>query len=60
MDNPLRYKTITTEKCEKTHRKKIDEAKLDTTIQIEEIRTLYDVVDNGIVWKSRILYRIKD
>ena len=56
MDDLL-YKTISTETCEKTHRKKIDEVKKDQTIQIEEIRTLYDIVDGGLVWKSRILYR---
>lgn len=56
----LRYKTLSTPKCEKTHRKKIDEIKLDNTIDIEEIRTLYAVENGQIVWKSRILYRNKN
>ena len=52
----LRYKTIETKTCEKTHRKKINEVKKDQTIQIEEIRTLYGVKDGKIIWKTRILY----
>ena len=51
------YKVIKTETCEKTHRKKINEVKQDTTIQIENIRTLYDVEDGKIIWNSTIIYR---
>ena len=56
-EDDLLYKTILTEKCEKTHRKKINEVKKDLTIQIENIRTLYEIVDGGLVWNSTILYR---
>ena len=51
------YKVIKTETCEKTHRKKINEVKQDTTIQIENIRTLYDVEDGKIIWNSTIIFR---
>jgi len=61
LDKPddLLYKIISTEKYEKTHKKKINEVKKDLTIQIEEIRTMHIVVKGEIVWQSRILYRNK-
>jgi len=59
-DDGLLYKVIKTETCEKTHRKKINKIKLDPSIQIENIRTLYNVEDGKIIWNSIILYREKD
>jgi ABC-type glutathione transport system ATPase component len=55
----LLYKVITTETCEKTHKKKINEVKKDETIEIENIRTLYEIVNGGLVWNSTIIYRNK-
>ena len=58
-EDDLLYKVISTEKYEKTHKKKINEIKKDHTIQIEEIRTMHIVVKGEIVWQSRILYKNK-
>lgn len=56
----LKYKTISTPKHEKIHNQKLKTIKEDKTIIITEIRTLYEVKDGQIIWKSRILYYDND